>query len=52
MIVRDGYVSHISTDVKYNEDQYGALVTIIDDDSVTNEFRWATGGRDVYHESM
>jgi len=47
MIVNSEQADHQVTDVTIEQQEYGALYEVIDDDSVTVEFRWAMGERSL-----
>lgn len=43
MIVKNDELHHIATDINIEGPTYGAIVTIIGEDGVEHELRWATG---------
>lgn len=43
--MKDNGFEHVSVNVNFDGSKYGVLFTIIEEDSVINEFRWARGDR-------
>jgi hypothetical protein len=45
-MIDSGY-QDTTANINFSESRYGVLVTIIEEDRVTNEFRWARGDKQI-----
>lgn len=45
-------MNHVVEDVQFDGNKWGALVQVIDEDGVSEEFRWATGSKSVREQQF